>query len=584
MAEYFSRLSVALSHGKEVNEILVIEPTSAAWMYQGHGEHLSRIGDGFQQLVTSLSKAQVEYDIGCEDIMSRHSRVEAGNLLIGQRQYHTVIISSLTENLNSKTMELLEKFLEDNGTVLCCGQPPARVDGRLSTHGERLAQSSNWHKIESDELVSKLSSRTDVGFTIDRAPGDKGILFHQRRRFSDGELLFLVNTSIESSTSGTIESACQSIERWNPETGDISSYPSSELSGGTKIEFNLAPCGSLLLFLSKNPGIASAPPVEKVVAIEPEGSLTARRLAPNVLTVDYVDVSAGGEVLENVYFYEANRFVFQKNGLEQNPWDRAVQFRDELIKMKFASDSGFEASYRFRIKERLPEKLWIVIERSDLYDITCNGTTIAVGEGAWWLDKSFGRIDIAKFARFGENAVKIKASPLTVYHELEPAYVLGAFKVEPANSGFDIIGEPESNLNPGSWKDQGNWFYADGVSYGQTFDISQPVGSYVVELQEWHGSVAEIKVNGQSAGYVGYRPFLRDISNLIRPGTNVVEVIVTGTLKNTLGPHHAGPGVGTAWPGMFQKGPENGPPPGKSYHTLDYGLFEPFVLTQISRK
>ena len=584
LAEYFSRLSAALSHGEEVNEILVIEPTSTAWMYQGQGQHLSGIGDGFQQLVTSLSKAQVEYDIGCEDIMSRHGKEEGGFLLIGQRQYHTVVISPLTETLNTKTMELLENFLRNNGTVLCCGQPPARVDGKLSKHGEKLSQSNNWIRIESNELVSKLASSANDGFKINFTTGDGGILFHQRRRFNDGELLFLVNTSIESSASGTIESACQSIERWNPETGNITSYPYSELNGGTKIEFNLVPCGSLLLFLSKNPGKASSSPVEKAVAIEPKGPLNARRLAPNVLTIDYVDVSAGGKALENVYFYKANRFVFQKNGLERNPWDSAVQFRDELIKMRFAPDSGFEAAYRVHIEKRLPNQLWIVIERPDLYDITCNGKTIAAGEGAWWLDKSFGRIDIAKFARLGENTVKIKASPFTIYHELEPAYVIGEFKVKPTDTGFVMVGEPESNLKLGSWKDQGSWFYGDGVSYRQMFDISQPTGHYVVELQEWYGSVAEIKVNGQSAGYVGYRPFHRDVTNLIRTGTNVVEVIVTGTLKNTLGPHHAGSGVGSAWPGMFQKGPENGPPAGIRYHTLDYGLFEPYVLKQISRE
>lgn len=586
MAEYFSRLSVALSHGREVNEILVIEPTSAAWMYQGQGQeqNLRRIGDGFQQLVTSLSKAQVEYDIGCEDIMTRHGKVEGGNLLIGQRQYHTVVISPLTENLNIKTVELLDKFLQNNGTVFCCGAPPERVDGELSQNGEKLSRSSNWNRIETEELIGKLESIHKYGFKITRTEGDKGILLHQRRRFDDGQLLFLVNTSIESSTSGTIESACQSIEQWNPETGNITSYPYSELNGGTKIEFKLVPCGSLLLFLSKNPGQASSPPVEKAVAIEPKGPLTARRLAPNILTVDYVDVSAGGKAINNVYFYEANRFVFQQNGMEQNPWDSAVQFRDELIKKTFSDDSGFEAVYKFNIAQQLPDQLWIVIERPDLYEITCNGKTIAATKGAWWLDKSFGRIDIAKFARLGENTVKIKASPFTIYHELEPAYVLGEFKVKPAEAGFVIIGEQESNLKPGSWKDQGGWFYADRVSYRQTFDISRPAGKYVVELQEWYGSVAEIKVNGLSAGYVGYRPFHGDVTDLVQTGTNVVEVIVTGTLKNTLGPHHAGSGVGSAWPGMFQKGPENGPPAGKNYHTIDYGLFEPFVLKQISKE
>jgi hypothetical protein len=33
---------------------------------------------------------------------------------------------------------------------------------------------------------------------------------------------------------------------------------------------------------------------------------------------------------------------------------------------------------------------------------------------------------------------------------------------------------------------------------------------------------------------------------------------------------------------MFQKGPDQGPPPGNAYHTLGYGLFEPFSLLHVA--
>jgi hypothetical protein len=56
----------------------------------------------------------------------------------------------------------------------------------------------------------------------------------------------------------------------------------------------------------------------------------------------------------------------------------------------------------------------------------------------WWLDKAFGRIGIASAARIGENVVTIKASPFTMYHELEPAYVLGDFALKAADKGFVI--------------------------------------------------------------------------------------------------------------------------------------------------
>lgn len=35
---------------------------------------------------------------------------------------------------------------------------------------------------------------------------------------------------------------------------------------------------------------------------------------------------------------------------------------------------------------------------------------------------------------------------------------------------------------------------------------------------------------------------------------------------------------------MFQHGPKNGPPPGKQYSTVGYGLFEPFALKLLSGK
>jgi hypothetical protein len=71
---------------------------------------------------------------------------------------------------------------------------------------------------------------------------------------------------------------------------------------------------------------------------------------------------------------------------------------------------------------------------------------------------------------------------------------------------------------------------------------------------------------------------------LVRAGRNTVKVEVVGTLKNTLGPHHGNPALGTAWPAMFQKGPYPGPPPGSQYSTVGYGLLEPMELLQTVNK
>jgi hypothetical protein len=217
-----------------------------------------------------------------------------------------------------------------------------------------------------------------------------------------------------------------------------------------------------------------------------------------------------------------------------------------------------------------------------LYTITCNGVKVSAKENAWWLDKAFGRIDITKAAQLGENLVTIEAAPFTIYHELESAYVLGTFRLKAVDSGFVILGESEPTLSLGSWKGQGYPLYSAGVSYSDKFSVSsRRAAKYVVELGKWYGSVAEVIVNNKSAGCIACQPWRCDVTKLIKRGTNTVEVRVIGTLKNTLGPHHNGTLRGSAWPASFQKAPENGPPPGNSYDTIDYGLFEPFTLKQI---
>jgi hypothetical protein len=130
------------------------------------------------------------------------------------------------------------------------------------------------------------------------------------------------------------------------------------------------------------------------------------------------------------------------------------------------------------------------------------------------------------------------------------------------------------------WNRQGHPFYAAGVAYRQKFNVAEPKGEYVVALGSWNGSVARVVVNGEPAGYVGYAPWECDVTGRIKAGENTIDVEVIGTLKNTLGPHHAGQLRGAAWPHMFQLGPETGPPPGSQYDTIGYGLLEPFVLEQ----
>ena len=92
-------------------------------------------------------------------------------------------------------------------------------------------------------------------------------------------------------------------------------------------------------------------------------------------------------------------------------------------------------------------------------------------------------------------------------------------------------------------------------------------------------SLAEVSVDGRPAGRIAYPPY--ELGLDLAPGPHRIEVAVVGTLKNLVGPHHAGPVRGLASPHNMAQAPKTGQPPGAAYDLIDCGLFEPFVLERM---
>ncbi|MGQ9590092.1 MAG: glycosyl hydrolase, partial [Planctomycetota bacterium] len=260
-ALYAARLSAALSQGDQVQSFLVIEPTTTAWFYQADPScagRLEKLGAGFQDFILRLERAQVEYDIGCEDLIERHGSVLVRRLKIGKRAYRATVIPPQAENLASTTLKLLEELSATGGTVYFCGDPPPFVDGRPAPWAEAGPGAaprvpSGWERIEPEKLPAAVDALQTDGFSIRRAPGDQGILFHHRRRLSDAELVCLANASDRAPSAGTVASPAEGAERWDLEAGKAVPIAFRRGAGKIEIPFELPPAGSLLVFLSWEP-------------------------------------------------------------------------------------------------------------------------------------------------------------------------------------------------------------------------------------------------------------------------------------------------------------------------------------------
>ena len=600
LADYFARLSLALSTGQQINRTLVIEPTTTTWMYYSPWasvEHessstidanaiLTDIGRQFDRFVDQLESYQLDYDLGCENILRDHGSVANGRFVVGERAYDLLVLPPETENLDSATATLLDSFLDEGGHVLSFGKTPERIDGIQSKRLDslRLQYSEQWHNAGSldDPIVMQLLA--SEGFKIDQPDRAAGKLFHQRRELDKGTLVFLANFSPQDSANGRLESTGTGVDRLDLFAGSIDVYPHTIEGGRISVSFNLPPAGSLLLFIHR--AGARAGSTESAADIEPvsvvRGDLEIVRKQPNTLILDYCDYEVGDWRDEGIYFYNAADSIFRLNGLEvygsnYNPWSIAVQYKTNIVDLDlFPPESGFSATFPFEVDAGFQNlsTLQAVIEWAHLFEVRINDRILEPLANRWWLDRSFNIFDMGPYIVAGTNHLTLTARPMSIFAELEPVYILGDFDLESVDHGWRIV-QPKS-LVLGPWNWQGLPHYPDAVSYGKTIQVDERQ-RMVIKLNAWKGTVAEVQVNGQKACTVGWQPYECDISESIQIGANHVDVIVYGSLKNLLGPHHNDPVQGFVTPWSFFNAPEN-QPPGDMYDTLEYGLFEDFDI------
>jgi hypothetical protein len=77
---------------------------------------------------------------------------------------------------------------------------------------------------------------------------------------------------------------------------------------------------------------------------------------------------------------------------------------------------------------------------------------------------------------------------------------------------------------------------------------------------------------------IAFPPYRTDVTKLIKPGINKIDIKVIGSLKNLLGPHFNNPVPGLVGPWHFRN--VKSYPPGKEYQMIDYGLFDEFTMFQ----
>ncbi|MCP9610962.1 glycosyl hydrolase [Coprobacter tertius] len=569
--EYFSRLSLALSSGEQVNDILVLEPTTSVWLYASKrkaNQHQLTIGQKFQEFVTELEKHQVEYDLGCENIIKDQGEVNKKGFKIGSRIYNTIVIPPLTENIDTKTAYLLQKYIENGGKIIAYAIPE-RIDGNYAPELKKIfdAPSVKILKALTDNDIKKHFGSTEISFNDLSSEN----IYHHRRITQDGQILFIVNSSVNSNGTGSVSVKGKDIAQLDLYDGTVKEYNFYSDKNKIRFTFDLPPAGSLLLYVSDKK-IKNKQQVKKIVTdklIKTDTHMVVKRSDPNVLAIDYCDLKLNGEEFKDLYTADADRMIFKTMGFNDNPWMNSVQYKQNILRKNVSDLSGYEATYHFFVNDEIDTRnLFAVIERPELVKVSINGHNIKPEPDKWWLDRYFGVYPIGKYTNNGKNSISVSIDKMDVRAELDKIYIIGDFSVNPIEKGWEIM-RPEK-LIAGNWTKQGLPFYNSAVTYSRKYNIQDAEKNYAVSLDNFRGTVAEIIVNGSSAGTLISDPWKLDISSQIKPGENIITVKVISSLRNLLGPHHIGTSRGSVRPWFWRKSKPY--PSGNEYDLLEYGI------------
>ncbi|MBB5437390.1 hypothetical protein HDC92_001062 [Pedobacter sp. AK017] len=590
--QYFSRLSLCLSTGQQKNDVLVLEPTTSAWMYYFRGKENKRffeIGKNFNDFVTTLQRAHVEYDLGCENIIKDQGKIESGKFVIGQRAYSTVVIPPGMDNIDRPTFNLLKEYARQGGKVilfekLSCldGDANDALDfftaaksNVLLAVGAAEQQIIQNHLLPTDIRISAVSNNR-IG----------GNLYYQRRQLADGQLIFLSNASMEAASKGMVTVNGKDALMMDLLSGGIYDYPEKESSGKLSFKFDIPAAGSMMFFVAdkKQTGF-KAPALNRAETLVKTSQSKVLRPAENTLMIDFCDLELKkpDTAYRDLHVGIASNTAFKHFGFKDgvgNPWNNRTQFKGRIVaRDTFSVGTGYMATYRFEIAQNVNLKNFrAVVEQPRLWNsVSVNGTKVKALKGKWWLDRSFGVFEIGNYLKPGKNSISLAVSPMRVYAEIEPIYILGDFNLVPAVKGWEITAAAPLTFGP--WNKQGLPLYGQGISYVKEFQVQTMGKEYAVKLKKWKGTVAAVKVNHVLAGIISSEPDELNITPYLKKGLNHVEIEVIGSLKNLLGPHHNKPLPGLVDPGKWYNVKTY--PSGNDYQTYGYGLEEDFDIHEI---
>lgn len=558
LLDYFSRVGTVLAAGEAQADILLLHPIEDATA--GHRLGVGEGGAVFPEDVAAAERHSAllrealdailtsgrECDLGDEGYLADLGSIAGDRLQVGEMTYSLVIVPP-ARTWRPRTYALLRALVQSGGQVWFLGEPPEELEGEPAAEawaevvagGRRVPPDRESLQLALDALAPpRVWLRDPEGRTVSQT-------YCQHRRDGEQEILFIINADSHQKREYVLAlplaDGWQPVV-WEPRDGTRRAIPYTRTDGQVRCRFALPPSGSLLLVTE--PTDDALPPAAGAGDEAPEevtrlgGPWEYTLSEENVLVLDRLEVSPDGgmtwwepEGEERARAHLAKYFGIPQAALCQ-PW---VALRKGL----FVGQGGeVVLRYRGRVAGAPPEQAWLVLEDLQKGRLTVNGHEVACDGEAWHWDRGFGKVEVSRFLQTGTNVFDFRVD-YSFLTEVERAYLVGEFGVRLTETGeAEIIALP-SRLQEGSWVTQGFPFYSGRMRYRTTVAGDRaPAERVLLRLGRPAGTLFRVRVNGREATPILWQPHETELTDLLQPGPNELEIEVVSSRQNSMGPLH----------------------------------------------
>ncbi|HHW45294.1 MAG TPA: glycoside hydrolase [Clostridiales bacterium] len=560
-SDYSARLCYMLSQGKREVDILVLHPIGTVWSEYSplHKKDGFRIEEGiygskFYDISRRLVENRLDFHYGDEIIMRGHAYVKDGKLYVGTHGYSTVVIPPCS-TLRATTVKLLEEFARAAGAenIIMSEIYPDHIDA-VKADGPILKEAVRVRN--TDQLIGLLDRKyADRVKVIDKYMNHPARqIFCHIRNTEKGKMYFFANTNnkrnikteISLPAKGNVKVIDLSDGRVYPAKGEVK-------EGRFIINADFMPAGSLMLFEGDIPADSDILPKALLCGVmfeKPEGEVTlledwtAAPLEENVLPINDVTLYLDGKLIcENVpvnriwheHFYPA------ANG---TPFKAVYEFN-------VASLPSCEVAAAIECAENLDS---IKINGQEVKPLKQKGQLGAFDMTVSFKDINFTKVPLTGFLKEGRNILEIEGikcnnivgpgmhekvkDPDRHYPtEVEAVYIIGNFRVTDINREVFFIDGDAKVTGHADFTDEGYPFYAGKVRLSTTVDGKFEGRNVWLKLGDKNLACASVFVNGRRIAAQGFEPYLFDVSGCLVDGKNRIDVVISTTLFNLMGPN-----------------------------------------------